>query len=103
MDRDGYVLVKVQNDGPWHHRWKHKHKVIWEKINGPVPKGHCLVFLDGNKHNISLENLKLVPKSQMAILNRNRMLTRNKDINEVNITIAGIYEKISQRKKGTSK
>ncbi|NRG44213.1 HNH endonuclease [Bacillus sp. CRN 9] len=99
IDRDGYVLIKVQDDGPWHKRWRLKHVVVWEKVNGPVPKGHCLIFLDRNKQNISLENLQLIKRSQLARLNQNNLISNNPDITKTGIIMAEIYSKIGERKK----
>ncbi|MFB7301696.1 HNH endonuclease signature motif containing protein [Heyndrickxia sporothermodurans] len=99
VDRDGYVLVKVSDTGDWHKRWKHKHKVIWEEANGPIPPGHKLLFADQNKQNITLDNLILVTNSQMAMINKNGLLTNNPDFNRTGILIADIYQKISDRKK----
>lgn len=71
IDRDGYVLVKVQDEGAWNERWQHKHRIEWEKAYGPVPEDHVLIFRDQNKSNTSLENLMLVTKRQHLHLNRN--------------------------------
>lgn len=103
IDRDGYVLIKVQDEGPWHKRWRPKHIVVWEKVNGPVPKGHCLIFLDRNKQNISLENLQLIKRSQLVRLNQNNLISDNPDITKTGIIMAEIYSKIGERKKSQSK
>lgn len=36
------------------------HIVLWESINGPVPEGHQVHHIDGNRSNNDLENLQLV-------------------------------------------
>lgn len=101
VDRDGYVLIKVSDTGAWHERWRHKHKVIWEEVNGPIPKGHCLLFLDRNKQNISLDNLQLITQSQLARLNQNKLLSDNPELTKTGLIIADIYEQISTRKKAS--
>lgn len=98
VDRDGYTLVKVSDRGAWHHRWKHKHKNLWEKVNGPIPKGHCLIFLDGNKQNISLENLQLITRSQLARLNQHHLISDNPEFTKAGIVIADIYNKMGELK-----
>lgn len=100
IDRDGYTLVKVSDVGEWHHRWRLKHCVIWEKVNGPIPKGHCLIFLDGNKQNLSLDNLQLITRRQLARLNQNHLVSDNPELTKTGIIIADIYSKIGERKKG---
>lgn len=98
IDRDGYVLVKVSDEGAWHQRWRLKHCVIWEEVNGPVPKGHCLIFLDGNKLNLSLDNLQLITRNQLARLNQNHLIKDNAELTKTGIIIADIITKIGERK-----
>lgn len=99
IDTDGYTLIKVQDEGPWQERWKHKYRVLWEEVHGPIPKGHCLIFLDGNKQNLSLNNLQLITKKQLARLNQNHLISSDPEITKTGIIIADIYSKIGDRKK----
>ncbi|MES1045312.1 HNH endonuclease [Heyndrickxia oleronia] len=99
IDDEGYILIKVSDDGPWHKRWRPKHKVLWEEKYGPVPKGHCLIFLDSDKQNISLENLQLITRGQLARLNQNHLISNNADLTKTGIIVAEIYGKMSERKK----
>jgi hypothetical protein len=97
IDRDGYMLIKVSDDGPWHKRWRHKHKVLWEEKNGPIPKGHALLFADQNKQNIQIDNLILITRSQLAILNTKQLLHNDADLNKTGIIMADLIKKISDR------
>jgi HNH endonuclease len=100
VDRDGYTLIKVSDQGAWHKRWRHKHKVLWEEVNGPIPQGHCLIFLDGNNQNTKLANLQLITRKQLVRLNQNHLISDNPDVTRTGIIIADIYSKIGERKKG---
>lgn len=99
VDREGYTLVKVQDDGPWPKRWRHKHKVIWEQVNGPIPKGHVVLFADQNRQNVDLDNLILIPQSKLSTLNKKGLLHSDADLTRTGIIMADIYQKISERKK----
>lgn len=99
IDRDGYTLVKVRDDGPSHKRWRHKHVLLWEQTNGPVPKGHAVLFADQDKQNIKIENLILVSRKQLARLNQNHLLSTNPDATRTGIILADIFSKIGERKK----
>ncbi|GIQ67430.1 HNH endonuclease [Xylanibacillus composti] len=103
IDRDGYVLVKVRDDGPWHKRWRHKHRILWESANGPIPKGHVLIFLDQNKQNIELDNLILIPQSKLPTLNKKGLLYHDAELTKTGIIIADLYQKIGERKRQSSK
>lgn len=94
IDRDGYVLIKVSDSGTWHERWRHKHKVVWEKASGPIPKGHVLIFLDQNKLNISLENLQLITRAQLARMNQNKLFQQDPELTKTGVVIANIYTKM---------
>lgn len=39
------------------------HVYVWEKANGPKPKGHDIHHIDENKANYALSNLELLSKS----------------------------------------
>lgn len=75
---NGYTLVKVgdkkttRESKDKHDNWKFKHVLIWEKHHGEVPKGHMVIFLDGNKENFSIENLACVPLRYATIMARNK-------------------------------
>jgi hypothetical protein len=99
IDQDGYALIKVSDDGPWHKRWRHKHRVIWEEVNGPVPRGHCLLFLDTNRQNINLENLQLITQKQLQLLNKKHLISDHAALTKTGIIVADLYGKIGERKK----
>lgn len=94
INGDGYVDIKISEK-----KWKAKHILIWEDVNGPIPKGHCLIFLDGNKQNILLGNLQQITRSQLARLNQNHLISDNADLTKTGLIIADIYGKIGERKK----
>jgi hypothetical protein len=65
INKDGYIEVKTAEP----RRWEHKHRVVWEQKNGPVPPKHIVRFKDKNPTNIQLENLECVSMAQNAIDN----------------------------------
>jgi len=64
QDKDGYVMVKIAEPNVW----QYKHHVAYGE---PVPTGHKVIFLDGNKYNFERGNLQLV--SNAELMNRNTM------------------------------
>jgi len=63
-DKDGYVFVKIAEPS----EWRLKHHIVYGE---PVPTGHKVIFLDGNKYNFERGNLQLV--SNAELMNRNTM------------------------------
>lgn len=69
---DGYIEISVpernlHTGAPT--RFKAKHVWLWEMKHGPVPKGHVLMFTDGNRLNCNISNLLLVDRVELLTLN----------------------------------
>lgn len=72
IDGNGYVKICVAEQNPWTGARTHmafKHRWLWEKANGPVPEGHALKCLDGDKTNCDPGNWIAVPKGMIPRLN----------------------------------
>ncbi len=95
INSDDYVDVKIADPN----KWKGKHILIWEEHNGPVPKGHVVIFGDGNRRNFDPNNLILVSRKQLAIINKNNLIQNDAELTKTGIIIADIYRKIGERKK----
>lgn len=66
ITKDGYIQVKIRAPNTW----KLKHVLNWESVYGVVPKNHCIVFIDGNRQNCSIENLQLITRNENARFNQ---------------------------------
>lgn len=53
----GYVVVKIAEPNVW----VKKHRYIWEQAYGPIPDSMVIRFADGDKMNVTLDNLFLTP------------------------------------------
>ena len=67
INKYGYIEVRISKGF-----FKEKHRILWEKHFGKIEKGMNIIFKDGNKRNIVIQNLKKVPDSYLAIKNHNR-------------------------------
>ncbi len=65
ISKDGYLERKIHNDLPLQSRWRAVHLVEWEAVNGSLPKGHALVFRNGDKTDIRLDNLELITRAEL--------------------------------------
>lgn len=59
-----YSYTKVKDS-----LWVLTHRLIWESIYGPIPKGYVVRFKDGNNLNLDIENLECIPMRENAIRN----------------------------------
>ena len=93
----GYVEMKVADPDVW----DRYHTVLWKKANNKrkVPKGHVVIFADGNNRNFSLDNLLLVSRKELAVMNHLQLICNHKDLTVVGKTIANIKMAISKRKR----
>ena len=65
LDKDGMLLVKVSDDPVRAKRWRPKHALLWERLNGrEIPKGHLVVMRDRSKTNFYPQNLELVSRAE---------------------------------------
>ena len=51
-------------------RWRACHYILWEKYNPPLPDGMVLIFKDGNRDNLTIDNLMAVNEKDRAIWSR---------------------------------
>ena len=95
VDVDGYTLIKIAEPN----KWALKHRVLWEKTNGKIPKGYNVIFADGNKKNINMDNLILVSWSKLLIMNRNNLIKTDAELTRTGAIIADLYKKINEKSK----
>lgn len=99
FSKEGYLERKIHDGLPLQSRWRAVHIVNWEKLNGPVPKRHCLKCLDGDKLNTDRSNWELISRALLARLNksRNRYDTAPAELKPAIMSIAKLRDRISQR------
>jgi hypothetical protein len=72
IGKDGYIEISVPERNPHTGhptRFKHKHVWLWECANGKVPRGHAVIFIDGDKGNFDLSNLMMVTRNELLLMN----------------------------------
>lgn len=69
LSKEGYLERKIHDGMPLQSRWRAVHLINWEAANGPVPDGHCLKCLDGDKANVDPANWECIPRALLPRLN----------------------------------
>ncbi len=95
MSSDGYLKIKIADPN----YWIYTHVFIWERHNGPVPKGHVIIFGDQDRLNFGIDNLILVSRAQLLQLNRQKLIKNNADLTRVGVAIVDLKAKIRRRAK----
>lgn len=100
FSHDGYLMQKVSDDLhiPKKQRWKPVHHIVWEQVNGPVPPGHIVIFLDGNRQNFSIDNLKLISRKTNAGLNQWGLRFDDAELTKTGIQITELKQTINQKR-----
>ncbi|WP_169976041.1 HNH endonuclease signature motif containing protein [Campylobacter sp. RM16191] len=78
--------------------WKMLHVYIWEQANGIAPKGYCVIFKDKNTLNVKLENLMLVKRGSLAVLN-NKFPDCHSELKETRVKLIELKQTINQRER----
>lgn len=91
INTSGYIEIKVQEPN----KWRLKHRFVYEKYFGKIPKDKNVIFLDNNRLNVDIENLALVSRSENAILNKQKLRSDNRHITESGLALAKVLDKIN--------
>lgn len=94
VNGDGYIDIKIAEPN----KWKGKHILVWEEVNGPITKGYAVIFGDRNRRNFEPSNLILVSRQQLGTLNNKKLIQHDADLTRTGVIIADIYQKMSKRK-----
>lgn len=95
ITKDGYLEIKVAEPN----KWRLKHLVVWESFNGPLPKGHAILFLDENKQNYDISNLRLMTRSELLIMNRYGVKGADAETMNTAANLAQLIDKTNKTKK----
>ena len=74
--------------------------MVWEKEKGKIPEGMYVLFLDSNKLNCNIENLALVTKSELLIINKKRLIHNNAELTSTGLNVAKLIDRVNKVKKG---
>jgi hypothetical protein len=99
LSKDGYLMRKIADTKPSRKGWKSVHRIVYEAANGQIPPRHKLIFTDGDKTNISLDNLVLVSNSQWAIMCKNHLTSPDPELMKAGLLIANLMSTAARRVK----
>lgn len=74
LSKEGYLERKVHDGMPLQSRWRAVHRLNWEAIHGPLPKGLVLKCLDGDRRNTAPSNWEAIPRALLPHLIAHRGL-----------------------------
>jgi len=78
-NKDGYVKVKIAEPNVW----QLKARIVWESINGEIPPSHIIRFIDGDRLNVTIENLEMISRQELCRLNKNGYSTTPEELKPI--------------------
>lgn len=101
VTEDGYLWRKMTDTGATRKDFVQVHRLVWIEHTGkPIPKGHAIVFKDGNKRNLDISNLELL--SRADLMRRNSVHTLPPDIKAQCMVLGGFNRKLRRIKREQS-
>ena len=94
ITKDGYIEVKVADPN----KWETKNKIIYKQYFGDIPKGHKVIYADGNKLNNDINNLILVSDNEELIMNKYKLRTEDIELTKTGYLIAKVIDKTNMVK-----
>lgn len=94
----GYIFIKVDDKtNNQQKNWKLYHHYLWEQHHGKVPPHHAIIFLNGDKKDVRIENLEMVPYSIFQMMCQNDLIYDDPELTKVGINIAKLLKKQTKR------
>ncbi|MGQ7673254.1 HNH endonuclease signature motif containing protein [Streptococcus suis] len=92
---DGYPKIKIAEPSIW----KQMHRKVWEEHYGPIPSGHSVVFLNGDKTNWDISNLACLSKNEVVRMNQDGLFASDAAFTKVGIGYTKLKNKITEVKR----
>lgn len=82
ISKDGYLEIKV-SDLKGNKNYKAYHRIVYEQHHGvKIKEDEAVVFLDQNKMNFNVDNLKLVKQRELGKFNKEYAKLKHPELNE---------------------
>ena len=90
--KDGMVIVKVSRN-----EWKDKQRLIYEQYhNVKLSPNEYVIFLDNNRKNFNIDNLKVVSKLEASYLANYDLKSSKKEVTKLGINVADLIIKTKE-------
>ena len=94
ISKDGYIEVKTKEPN----KWELKHRIVYRQFyKQDIKKGEVVIMLDGDKLNLSPENLQKITRAELVRYNQDGLHGSNAELNRVALSIARLKTAKSKR------
>ena len=101
IGKDGLLQRKITDDQSIYpsQRWRSVHRIVWEEVNGDMPRGHIVVFKPGmgttDPQLITIDRVELITRAEL--MRRNTRHNLPEEIKELVILKYRITRAINRR------
>lgn len=95
LNSDGYPVRKVADPN----EWEFESHLVWEAHNGKIPKGNLIIYLDGDKTNVDINNLAMVTRAEHLQLTRSKMRSKNAELTRAGVAVSKLTVATRKAKK----
>lgn len=89
--RKDYVEIKVEQPNIW----DQKQRYLWEQHHKMKLKhNEVVIFLDKNNRNFDIDNLAMIPRSLLGVMNTNSWISENPELTKSGVQLAKLVRKI---------
>lgn len=93
---DGYVEIKVAEPN----KWVFKSRYLYEQHhNVKLTRSDVIVFLDGNKLNLDIDNLFLISRAALARFNQDKLYSDNPEMTKAAALMAELKTETYKKRK----
>ena len=97
-DKNGLVRIKINEK-----QWVYKQRYIYEQYYGEIPKGHKVIFLNGDKNDYRKENLAIAPNKDVLQVYGRNLTSSDPEVTRLGLQVAHLMNKITEYDKGVNK
>jgi hypothetical protein len=97
ISKEGYRQRKMTATGYPPKDWRNVHHLVWEATHGPIPAGHVVAFINGDKTDVRLENLELLHRREL--MGRNTIHRLPEELQQTIIVKRTLVRKINRVEK----
>lgn len=92
--KEGYLQRKISDTGCTRRDFVPVHHLVWRMHGRSIPPGHALVFRDGDKTNIDINNLELLTRADL--MRRNTLHRYPAEVKAAIHALAALTRKINK-------
>ena len=95
IDKDGYILIKIAEPN----KWVGKHRWVYEQEHGAIPANSVIIFADGDKNNLDIDNLICVTRNELKVLNKYKLISSFPELTKTGLNVAKLKIKLAELRK----